>query len=146
MLFGVSGVAGTLIGGAANDRHGPLRTLRVRLLLLALMMAVLPLARGHWGWLVVVMLLWGTAGFGMMAPQQMRLALVAPVQAPLLLSLNTSMLHLGTALGAADGGAAGAIVGLDHLPWVGLIFALLGLGLLQAGTRLARRQGVPARA
>ena len=146
MLFGVSGVAGTLIGGAANDRHGPLHTLRVLLLLLALMMAVLPLARGHWGWLVVVMLLWGTAGFGMMAPQQMRLAPVAPVQAPLLLSLNTSMLYLGTALGAVVGGAAGAIVGLDHLPWVGLIFAMLGLGLLQAGTWLARRQGVPARA
>ncbi len=146
MLFGLSGVAGTLIGGAANDRFGPLRTLRVQLLLLALTMALLPLARGHWGWLVAVLVAWGTAGFGMMAPQQLRLASMAPARAPLLLSLNTSMLYLGTALGAAVGGAAGVLVGLDRLPWVGLVFAVLGLVVLQAGTRLAWRQTGAARA
>ena len=40
------------------------------------------------------------AGFGVMAPQQSRLAGMAPAQAPLLLSLNGSMLYVGTALGA----------------------------------------------
>ena len=144
MFFGLSGVAGTLIGGAANDRFGPLRTLRVQLLLLALTMLVLPLARGHWGWLVVVLVAWGTAGFGMMAPQQLRLASMAPSRAPLLMSLNTSMLYLGTALGAAVGGAAGVLVGLDRLPWVGLVFAVIGLGVLQAGARLSQQPGLPA--
>ena len=136
MLSGVSGVSGTLIGGAANDRHGPLRTLRVRVrvrvlslalaLALALMKAVLPLARGNWGWLVAVMLLWGTAGFGMMAPQQMRLALMAPAQALLLLLLNTSMLYLGTALGTAVSGAAGGSSAWTTYPgwaWFLLSFA-----------------------
>ena len=72
MLFGLSGVAGTLLGGAAIDRFGAMVTLRVQLLVLLAMMLVLPLTAGSYGAMLLVMLVWGTAGFGMMAPQQLR--------------------------------------------------------------------------
>jgi len=62
----------------------------------------------------------------MMAPTQARLAGVSMRQAPVLFSLNTSMLYFGTALGAALGGAASASLGFARLSWVGLGFALLG--------------------
>ncbi len=65
------------------------------------MMALVPLTRGHYGWMLLVFIVWGIAGFGMMTPQQSRLASLAPAQAPILLSLNTSMLYIGTAIGAA---------------------------------------------
>lgn len=130
MLFGCSGVAGTLIGGAANDRFGPHRTQGVQMLLLAAMMLALPLTAGHWPAMMAVLVLWGTAGFGMMAPQQSRLAALAPAQAPLLFSFNSSMLYLGTAAGAALGGVAAPLVGFAQLPWVGVSGALLGLLLL----------------
>ena len=130
MLFGCSGVAGTLIGGAANDRFGPHRTQGVQMLLLAAMMLALPLTAGHWPAMMAVLVLWGTAGFGMMAPQQSRLAALAPTQAPLLFSFNSSMLYLGTAAGAALGGVAAPLVGFAQLPWVGVSGALLGLLLL----------------
>lgn len=126
MLFGLSGVAGTLVGGWANDRFGPRRTLTTQLAVLALMMALVPLTRGQHALMVLVFVVWGIAGFGMMAPQQSRLAAIAPAQAPILLSLNTSMLYLGTALGAAIGGPAALRIGFDHLAWVGLPFALAG--------------------
>jgi MFS transporter, DHA1 family, inner membrane transport protein len=137
MLFGLSGVLGTLVGGWANDRFGPQPTLWVQLVLLAAMMAAVPLTAGHYGPMVLAFLLWGTAGFGMMAPQQSRLAALAPSQAPLLLSLNTSMLYIGTALGAVVGGAAVGLLGMASLAWAGLPFALIGLLLLRLGGRPA---------
>ena len=57
-------------------------------------MALVPLTQGHYG-LIVLFLVWGVAGFGMMAPQQSRLAALSPAQAPILLSINTSMLYFG---------------------------------------------------
>lgn len=127
MLFGVSGVAGTLLGGWANDRFGSRRTLVLQLSVLGAMMALVPFTQGSYVALVVVFVIWGVAGFGMMTPQQARLATLMPAQAPLLLSLNSSMLYLGTAFGAALGGAVVSTVGFSQLAWVGVPFALAGL-------------------
>lgn len=129
-LFGLSGVVGTLIGGAANDRFGARRTLLVQLAVLGATMALLPLTQGSWPALMATLIAWGTAGFGMMAPQQSRLAAIAPAQAPMLLSLNTSMLYLGTAAGAIVGGAFAARQGFAQLAWAGLPFVALGLVIL----------------
>jgi MFS transporter, DHA1 family, inner membrane transport protein len=65
-----------------------------------------------------------------MAPQQSRLAALAPAQAPLLLSLNTSMLYLGTAAGAIVGGALASGLGFERLAWAGVPFVAAGLALL----------------
>lgn len=135
MLFGLSGVLGTVIGGWANDRFGPRRSLVVQLTLLGSMMALVPLTRGQYALLVVVLMVWGTAGFGMMTPQQSRLAAIAPAQAPILLSLNTSMLYVGTALGAAIGGVVVGQVGFAYLAWVSVPFALAGLATLWISAR-----------
>jgi MFS transporter, DHA1 family, inner membrane transport protein len=132
-LFGLSGVAGTLSGGRLSDRFGPRRTLLVQLSILGLTMLVLPLTAGSWPALVAVLLVWGCAGFGMMVPQQSRLAAMAPTQAPMLLSLNTSMLYLGTALGAVVGGALADRLGLAQLGWAGVPFVAIALVILVAG-------------
>jgi MFS transporter, DHA1 family, inner membrane transport protein len=137
-LFGLSGVAGTVIGGVANDRFGSRHTLFVQLGVLGTMMALLPLTAGSWPAMVSVLLVWGTAGFGMMMPQQSRLAAMAPAQAPLLLSLNASMLYLGTASGAIVGGALASSLGFRHLGWAGVPFVAAGLVLLWLGPTLNR--------
>jgi len=126
-VFGLAGVAGTLSGGWANDRFGPMQTMRVQLLVLAMTMAVLPLTAGHALASVATLIVWGLAGFGLMAPQQSHLASLSPAQAPLLLSLNGSMLYAGTALGAVISGALLSHVDLARLGWVGVPFCLLAL-------------------
>jgi DHA1 family inner membrane transport protein len=126
-IFGLSGIAGTLIGGWANDRFGSLRTLRIQLGVVILMMCLLPLTQGYVLATVACLVVWGTASFGMTAPQQSILAHLSPSQAPLLLSLNSSMLYLGTALGAVISGALIGTVSLDKLGWVGAPFALMAL-------------------
>ncbi len=137
LLFGLAGVVGTLIGGWATDRFGARRTLPVQLAVLGSTMALLPLTRGHYPLMVAAFVVWGVAGFGMMAPQQSRLAALAPAQTPILLSLNGSMLYLGTAAGAALGGAVAASVGFSRLSWVGVPFALAALAVLRLSLRLA---------
>ena len=130
-MFGLSGVVGTLLGGWANDHFGALPTLRVQIGVLMASMIVLPFTQGNYALTLATFIVWGIAGFGMMAPQQSRLATASPANAPLLLSLNTSMLYFGTAAGAALGGAfVGAVVGegwvtFDRLSWIGLPFAAL---------------------
>ena len=135
MVFGIAGVIGTIMGGWANDRFGAPRTLKVQLSVLVTMMVLVPLTQGHYGLMMAAFFIWGMAGFGMMTPQQSRLAQMAPAQAPVLLSLNTSMLYFGTALGAAVGGVVSAPVGFGQLAWVGALFALAGLGALWMSTR-----------
>jgi MFS transporter, DHA1 family, inner membrane transport protein len=135
VVFGLSGVAGTLVGGWANDRFGTRRTLTTQIVVLGSMMALVPFTRGHYALLVAVFVAWGIAGFGMMTPQQSRLATLSPAQAPLLFSLNTSMLYFGTALGAAVGGAFSAQLGMAHLAWLGVPLAALGLFTLWMSAR-----------
>ncbi len=126
-FFGMAGVVGTIVGGWANDRFGSLRTIAVQLTVLVAMMFVLPLTEGHLAWTVATLVVWGVAGFGMTAPQQSRLVSLSPGQAPLLLSLNSSMLYLGTALGAVVSGTSVSLVGFAHLGWVGAPFGLAAL-------------------
>ena len=123
--FGVAGVVGTLLGGRAADRLGPRRTIGGGLALLAASLALLPLARGHAWALLPLVMLWGAAGFSLMAPQQLRIARLAGSQTPLALSLNSSVLYLGVAAGAALGGAALAHLDAGNLAWVGSPVALL---------------------
>lgn len=127
VAVGLAGVAGTLIGGWATDRLGAHRTLRWQLVAFMSSQAALPLTAGVHALTVLVLVIWGVSGFGMMPPQQSRLAAASPANAPLLLSLNTSMLYVGTALGSVVGGAAAAGLGFDKLAWAGLPFLALGL-------------------
>ena len=129
-IFGLAGVAGTLLGGWANDRFGSLNTIRLQLAVLVSTMCVLPLTQGSLPATVVTMVVWGLAGFGLTAPQQSRLVSLSPNQAPLLLSLNSSMLYIGTALGAIVSGALIQSVGLVNLGWVGAPFGLAALATL----------------
>lgn len=126
-VFGLAGVAGTLVGGWATDRFGAIRTSRVLLSVLMLMMCLLPLTRGSTPGTLAALIVWGVAGFGLMAPQQSHLAHLSPAQAPLLLSLNGSMLYIGTALGAIISGTLLNAVGFAQLSWVGAPFAVLAL-------------------
>lgn len=123
-VFGLAGVAGTLVGGWANDRFGALKTILVQLAVLTSTMCLLPLTAGN---VAATLVAWGIAGFGLMAPQQSRLASLSPTQAPLLLSLNGSMLYIGTALGAVISGALIDAVGFARLGWVGVPFGLLAI-------------------
>lgn len=130
MVFGLAGVVGTFLGGWANDRFGALACLRLQLSGFCLALILLPLTQGHHLLTLAAFVFWSTAAFSMQVPQQARLAAAAPQYAPLLFSLNSSMIYLGTALGAVVGGLALPWLGAERLAWAGLPFALVALGTL----------------
>ncbi len=125
VLFGASGVVGTFVGGWASDRFGAVRALRVSLALFTVTTVLLPLTQGSYPLVISIFIVWGVVGFSLAAPQQSRLASLAPAQAPLLLSLNGSMIYLGTALGTILSGALIDTLGFVHLSWAGVPFAVL---------------------
>lgn len=124
VMFGLAGVVGSAAGGWASDRFGAMRTIQTGLVVLIAMLAVLPFTAGHMPLMLLVLAVWAIFGFGLMSPQQSLLASLSPAQAPLLLSLNSSMLYIGTALGAIISGAAISHTGFAHIAWVGTPFGL----------------------
>ena len=141
MMFGLSGVCGTLLGGWATDRFGAQRTLRTQLGLFLLTMSLVPLTQGRYPLMLAAFMCWGVCGFGMMAPQQSRLVAIDLPRSPVLLSLNSSMMYFGMALGAALGGALLPAVGFERLAWVGAPLALAALGLLRWSDHRAAARG-----
>ena len=125
VLFGASGVVGTFVGGWASDRFGAIRALRVSLALFTITTGLLPFTQGSYPLVITLFIVWGIVGFSLAAPQQSRLASLAPAQAPLLLSLNGSMIYLGTALGTIFSGALIDTLGFVKLSWAGMPFAVL---------------------
>ena len=69
-------------------------------------------------------LLWGLASWGLITAQQARLVALAPALAPVSLSMNSSAIYLGSAMGAA----AGALV-IDDGATVWLSWVAAGFGL-----------------
>lgn len=126
-IFGLAGVVGTLVGGWANDRFGSIRVITYQLTVVGLMMVLLPFTQGKVVLTVLTLVIWGLHSFGTMVPQQSRLVALASSQAPMLMSLNSSMLYIGSALGAVVGGLAMSTIGVGRLSWVGAPFVLLSL-------------------
>lgn len=126
-IFGLAGVVGTLVGGWANDRFGSIRVITYQLTVVGLMMVLLPFTQGNVVLTVLTLVIWGLHSFGTMVPQQSRLVALASSQAPMLMSLNSSMLYIGSALGAVVGGLAMSTIGVGRLSWVGAPFVLLSL-------------------
>lgn len=129
--FGVAALAGTFAGGALADRFGATRVLYgICAAFLAMFVAIWAMP-GRTGPMVAVFLVWGVVGFAFYASQQARLIALAPQAATVLLSLNSSMLYLGTATGAAIGGAVIASVGYRGLPVASGVLILGVLALLR---------------
>ncbi|MER6289637.1 MFS transporter [Streptomyces sviceus] len=128
--WGLGGVAGSLLIGRIVDRTGrPYAVVTVVLILLCLSHLLLPVAaRSAWV-LAVPLVVWGATGWALQVPQQHQLIAARPDQAPVAVSLNSSAVYLGSALGSALGGVvlAAGVAPADLPYWTG---ALVALGLV----------------
>jgi predicted MFS family arabinose efflux permease len=130
--FGLASAVGGQLGGGAADRWGARNTVIVGggLVLLAylglLLSAVLGPARAM-PTLLPAILLWGLASWGLITAQQARLVALAPALAPVSLSMNSSAIYLGSAVGAAAGALVIADGAVERLGWVAAGFGLAAL-------------------
>ncbi|UUZ84224.1 MFS transporter [Paenibacillus sp. P26] len=135
LLMGICGIIGSRIGGYATDKYGVPRTL---LTLLAVHAASLLLsqllaqsAAGDFAMVVV----WGISAWATVPTSIFYLISLVPESAEMAISLNTSVLHIGIALGGAAGGMVVSHWSVNQVGWIGG-FAVT-VGLLAAACSLA---------
>jgi len=135
LLFGLAGTVATRFGGGAADRRGPAAVIVRGLAAMALALSLMPVAAqafaSHAGGLaagLAAAAIW-TLGYAVAIPAiQTYFVRVAPDSANIVLGLNSSLLHLGVAIGSVTGGLlADASATVRYHPWAGLAFALLSL-------------------
>jgi predicted MFS family arabinose efflux permease len=138
--FGITAVAGNLLGGWLTDRIGPNRTIVFGLIGGGAGLALASLLATSQVGVVLALILWSTAGWTLTAPQQFRLIGQAPQATPILMSLNSSALYLGIALGAVAGGIVLSVGSLRDLGWTGSLWELAALALTAVSVRQVARQ------
>ena len=126
--FGALALAGNLLLNRYVDRVGAARAVTATLGLMAFSLAMWPLAHDV-ATLSIVLLPWALSGFATNSGQQARLGGLSPRLSPALMSLNTSAIYLGHAMGATGGGLVLTHSGYSQLHWLGLGWMLLAWGV-----------------
>jgi predicted MFS family arabinose efflux permease len=139
VLYGLGAVAGNYIGGFLTDRAGPVRTLFAVCIAQAAIMpffSIIPWSPVLFAILVGV---WSAFGWSFMAPQQTRLAGLAPSAVSLALALNAAMIYLGIAMGSALAAVIIRSLGLQGLGIAGGLMAVVALLHLRLSLKLSKQ-------
>ncbi|MFI5824771.1 MFS transporter [Streptomyces rishiriensis] len=143
-LWGAGGVAGSFLAGPLLDRTGRSGA-QVAVLLAALSLCLAPLGLLSGPAVLVLLVLWGAAGWAFVVPQQHRLLGLRPRGGAAVLALNSSATYLGGSAGAALGGAAlSAGIAPGRLPPLAAAVAAAACGLHLLGRRFLPSAPHPA--
>ncbi|TBL81097.1 MFS transporter [Paenibacillus thalictri] len=148
-VLGIFGMLGSRAGGYSVDTWGPVKTISLGTAASIISLALLPLFSASLAMGLVWIVLWMISLF-MTAPAiQTYFIQEAPQSANLVLSLNTSVIHLGLAGGAAFGGLLVTVTStVLYNPWVasGCYFASLLVAVFSfaARKRYARNMMEPS--
>lgn len=144
LTVGVGGIAGNYVAGQATDRFGAKETQLVLIILLAVVMALMPLIRTSLIIGVALMFAWGFVGQGFISPQLVRLVGINQPLSSATLSLNSSFINIGLTLGAVSGGIYIDQIGVETLPWLGVAGVILSIGVFLASWVMENRyEAVP---
>ncbi len=146
LAYGACGVLGNALAASRMDRVTPSRIVQAALLSSLAAMLLWPLAGLGTVALVLVFMLWGIGGFATNSAQQARLVALAPESASVSVSMNSSSIYLGQALGAMAGAGIYTVAGPDTLHWGAGALMLLALGVSQRARALGCQWPRPAQA
>lgn len=106
LVFGVASVAGSTLGGRLTDRFGAFPAAVGGLAALTLAMLAISVSTATAaGWPALLALAaWGLGGWTFPPSQQHRLIATAPLDASVVLGLNSSAIYAGAAIGGVVGG------------------------------------------
>ncbi|GAA2364492.1 MFS transporter [Streptomyces cuspidosporus] len=142
--FGLTGTAGNFYAGTLADRFGARLVVGGAVALLAVSLAVLPLATGSFAAALAITVVYAIAAWGITAPQQSRLIALNPASAPLLISLNAAFLYLAIAFSGVIGAVGIGTLGARRISLIGAVVAVLALALSELGHRLTSGRPGPA--
>ncbi len=129
VLLGIVSLVGAKSGGHLSDIFSPRKMLSIGMLaqtICLLLILVLPMSQ----WVTVpLLLLWALSAWVSGPLLNVNLVTVAPSAASILLSLNSSFVQLGFAIGAITGGIAVDTMGVSSIVIVGAIGVIIATGL-----------------
>lgn len=126
-LAGICSFMGSKIGGVIADRKGPKFTIYFGLSLQASMLLLLSVMDGVITAHIVIIMLWMLATWATSPAQQLYLVTQVPRSPDIALSINTSFIQFGFALGSWVGGLVINNSSVEHLGWFGFGIVLLSL-------------------
>ncbi|WP_407181575.1 MFS transporter [Bradyrhizobium sp. STM 3562] len=117
-LYGIAGFVGVVIATRIVDRWGPYNTSVLATGCMLTGIAGWAVCAGNYAWMAVSVAIWGLGFASSNSMQQVRLVAAAPPLASASVSLNTSVLYIGQAVGSAIGGV---LYGRDLLHGIGFV-------------------------
>jgi predicted MFS family arabinose efflux permease len=129
-LYGVSGFVGLIIATRIVDRWGAYNTSLLATVLVLMGMTGWAISAGHYALMAASVVVWGLGFASTNSMQQVRLVAAAPPLASASVSLNTSVLYVGQAVGSAIGGLLYAWDWLHGTGYVAAAFVALALGMV----------------
>lgn len=129
-LAGVCSFIGSKMGGQLADAKGSKFTIILGLLLQGITLLLFVVAGVNLVVLIIVLMIFMLATWSISPAQQLYLVTLAPQNPDIALSVNTSFIQFGFALGSGLGGLVISQTSVQYLNWVGL--AAVALSLLLA--------------
>jgi MFS transporter, DHA1 family, inner membrane transport protein len=123
-LYGIGGFVGLVVATRIVDGWGPYRTSVLFTCLVLAGVGGWAFSAGNYPLMAVAVAVWGTGFAATNSMQQVRLVAAAPPLAPVTVSLNTSVLYVGQAVGSAVGGAMYAHELLHTVGFVAVAFLM----------------------
>jgi predicted MFS family arabinose efflux permease len=139
LWFGAFALAGNMGMARWIDRLGAPRAVLISIAAIALSLLLWPLGQAGLWQQALVMVPWALGCFAANSAQQARVVHLSPVLAPASVSLNTSAIYGGQALGAALGGLLIAQGHMLNLNVVSLTVVLASMGLSVWAARAQNR-------
>jgi len=145
LLAGICSFIGSSIGGIAADKRGPKFTILTGLILQILMLILLSIIGGNLVSIVAIIMIWMIATWSTSPAQQLYLVTLVPKSPDIALSVNTSFIQFGFALGSGLGGLVISGTSVLNLSWVGagtVVLALIMTLMLDAFERVSSSKAV----
>ncbi len=145
-LYGIFGFIGNVMASQLVDRWGSYRTSLMFVAVLLTGMTIWALGAGTLAVMAIGVSVWGVGFASTNSMQQVRLVGAAPPFAGASVSLNTSVLYVGQAVGSAIGGVLFAGDMLHAAGYVGVVFVAAALIVVLMTKRFEATVGADKRA
>ena len=139
-LAGICSFVGSSVGGQLADEKGSKFTICLGLLLQGATLLLFALAGVNLFVLILVLMIFMLATWSISPAQQLFLVTLAPRNPDISLSVNTSFIQFGFALGSGLGGLVISHTSVLYLNWLGL--AAVSIALLLASVLFKKDRGI----
>ncbi|MGG1696031.1 MFS transporter [Bacillus zhangzhouensis] len=145
LLAGICSFLGSSLGGIAADKKGPIFTIFSGIILQIMMLMLLAFVTGNLVVMVAVIMIWMIATWSTSPAQQLYLVTLVPKSPDIALSVNTSFIQFGFALGSGLGGLVISRTSVLNLSWISagtVLLALLMTILMVAFDRISQHKSL----